>query len=75
MSNEIPGFDYLTGKAVEHTAGEWRRIYSPADFTRSVSDGVTSYSTRHILKPAPKDWRPRTVAEAYAIIPAGKVTE
>lgn len=63
----IPGFDYVTGKAVEYTAAEWRAKYPRSKYVRSTSiKGETCYFLN-------ANGRPR-VAEAYAIIPAGKVS-
>lgn len=69
----IPGFDYVTGKAVAYTAAEWRAKYPPNNFKRYAGGGETQYCRpRHMVC---GDWiEARRVAEAYAIIPAGKVS-
>ncbi len=63
---KVRGFDYEAGKEVAYTPAEWRDRYPPDRFVRltSKAEGETWYRARH--EPA------RFVAEAYAIIPAGK---
>jgi hypothetical protein len=59
----IPGFCYVTQKAVAMTADSWRRAYPPDQFRRVVENGETFY---HKVGG-------KLVAEAYGNIPAKRV--
>lgn len=61
--DKVYGFDYVTGKAVTMTPREWRAAYPAHHFDRETKDGETWYRSKATLV---------LVAEAYAIIPAGK---
>lgn len=62
----VKGFDYLSGKPVEYTPVAWRLLYPANQFRRVAEGGETAY---YLQGSSPKASR---VAEAYAIIPAGK---
>lgn len=64
----VQGFDYLTAKTVTMTPAEWRAKYPAPKYRRVAADGETAYYTTEYM-PAVSN----RVAEAYAIIPAGKV--
>lgn len=80
---KIPGFDYVTGKAVAYTAAEWRAKYPASLYDRATkSRNETGHPEAETWYRANRSWKqPRDsagfralVAEAYAIIPAGKVS-
>lgn len=81
---KIPGFDYVTGKAVAYTAAEWRAKYPAAKYQRYVPGGgigETWYWNAASVRDGsvavhsfPRTRRGVLAAEAYAIIPAGKVS-
>lgn len=62
----VKGFDYLTGKDVAMTPAQWRDTY--ASHRRVAADGETAYYLPGSSQKASR------VAEAYAIIPAGRQT-
>lgn len=64
---QVPGFDYVTGKAVAMTPAEWRDKYRAA--RRMAEGGETAYygPAKPALENGPTT---RRLAEAYAIIPA-----
>ena len=63
---QVLGFDYITGKPVAMTPAEWRDKYQ--SHRRVAEGGETAYYLPGSSQRASR------VAEAYAIIPAGKVT-
>lgn len=69
----IKGFDYVTGLPVEMTSAQWRHVYSPPEFRRTTGDGETFYHSPLRKLSNGELVQPRIVAEAYAIVPAGKV--
>jgi hypothetical protein len=60
----VPGFDYVTGKEVSRSAAEWRQAFPPSKYRRDVHQGETWYRV--------SNGNGGLVAEAYAVIPAGK---
>lgn len=68
----ISGFDYSTGKAVAMTAAEWRRNYPPESAVRDTLAGDTLYYRRVAGPDSFRVYRAGLLAEAYAIIPAGR---
>ncbi len=69
MANKIPGFDYVAGKPVAYTSAEWRAKYPPDIYQRATNKapGETWYRMQTARGTGALD------AEAYGIIPAGKV--
>lgn len=62
---KVDGFDYVTGKQVSMTPAEWRTKYPPDTYTRATTGAKGETWYRGIATGG-------LVAEAYAIIPAGK---
>lgn len=70
----VKGFDYMTHQPVELPPVAWRLRYPPDKYRRTVENGETSYHSPRIVLSNGEVVETRIIAEAYAVIPAGKVS-
>lgn len=68
---QVLGFCYVTGEPLAMTPAEWRAAYPPTHFRRVAESGETAYY--RVAAVAGRHVQGR-MAEAYAIIPAGRAS-